>query len=46
MYKIFFIVLIYIISNSLIYSQTYLIKELKGNILITSEVQITNTENK
>ena len=34
--------IIFLISINILYSQTYLIKELKGGIWITSEVQITN----
>ena len=45
--KYFFImkhtsILIILLSANILYSQTYLIKELKGNIWVTSQVEMTN----
>ena len=45
--KYFFImkhtsILIILLSVNILYSQTYLIKELKGNIWVTSQVEMTN----
>ena len=39
----YLILSIFLLSTVNLYSQSYLIKELKGNIWVTSKVEITNT---